>query len=92
MTHHDHTKETYEAEPNVWMRGLFMLIFAVFFGFAQTVLGVLALVQFLWMLFAKERNVALADFGESLGRWLARVAAFQTGATDEKPFPWAPWE
>jgi len=86
------SEKTYTAQPSVWMRGLFMLIFAAFFGLAETVLFVVALVQFLWMLFAKEKNKALADFGVSLGNWLAHVAAFQSGATDDKPFPWGKWE
>lgn len=85
-------QETYAPEGNIWMRGLFMVIFAVFFGLAETVLFVVALVQFLWMLFTKEKNQGLADFGQSLGRWLRRVADFQTGATDDKPFPWGNWE
>jgi hypothetical protein len=90
MSDHTPTEDTYEAPQSIWMRGLFMLIFAIFFNVAQTLLGVMALVQFFWMLFAKEKNAAIADFGESLGVWLARVAEFQTGATEVKPFPWSP--
>jgi len=88
----DESQDEYKAATSIWMRGLFMVIFAVFFGLAETVLFVIALVQFLWMLFAKEKNQALADFGVSLGLWLSQVAAFQTAATDEKPFPWGKWE
>jgi len=92
MTDTTKHEETYAPEGNVWMRGLYMLIFAVFFGLAETVLAVLAVVQFLWILFGKEKNAAIADFGKSVGRWLGRVAEFQTGSTDEKPFPWGKWE
>ncbi len=92
MSHHDEPIKTYEPAGNIWLRGLFMVIFAVFFGLAETVLFILALVQFLWMLFAKERNEGIADFGASVGKWLGHVAEFQTGATDEKPFPWGKWE
>lgn len=88
----DQSQDEVKAATSIWMRGLFMVIFAVFFGLAETVLFVIALVQFLWMLFAKEKNQALADFGGSLGVWLSQVAAFQTAATDEKPFPWGKWE
>lgn len=81
----------YERQSPIWMRGLYMIVFAIFFAIAETVLGVLALVQFFWMLFAGERNQAIADFGQSLGLWIRRVVEFQTGASEEKPFPWAPW-
>jgi len=78
-------------ENNVWLRGLWMILFAIFFGLAEAVLWLLALVQFLWMLFAKERNRPIADFGEDLADWLARITRFQTGATEERPFPFAKW-
>ena len=75
-------------DGNIWMRGLFMLILAFMFGIAEFILGAFAILQFLWMLFAKERNKFLADAGQAIGAWLHAVAQFQTGATDEKPFPW----
>lgn len=75
----------------VWMRGAQMLLFAVLFSVAETVLFVLALMQFGWMLFARERNSAIAEFGHSLGGWLAQVADFQSGASDDKPFPFRSW-
>lgn len=85
-------QESYEAPENIWMRGLYMIIFALFFGVAETLLAVMAVVQFFWMLFKREKNQAIADFGTDLGRWLRRVAEFQTGSRDEKPFPWAGWK
>ncbi len=85
-------EKTYATPSSIWMRGLYMVIFAAFFGLAETLLLVIAVVQFFWLLFRKEKNAALADFGVSLGKWLARVAGFQSGATDDKPFPWGKWE
>lgn len=76
---------------NVWMRGLWMVVLAIFFGFAEALLLLLALVQFLWMLLGKEKNRPIADFGGDLSDWLARVARFQTGATEDRPFPFAKW-
>ncbi len=81
----------FKAPEGIWMRGLMMLILAFMFALAETVLAVVAVVQFLWMLFAKEKNALLADFGVDLGNWLAAVARFQSGATEDKPFPWAKW-
>lgn len=84
------TDEGFENK-NVWMRGLWMVVLAIFFGFAEALLLLLALVQFLWMLFGKEKNRPIADFGADLSDWLARVARFQTGETDDRPFPFAKW-
>jgi len=81
----------FDPPKGIWMRGLMMLILALMFALAETILGVIAVVQFLWMLFTKEKNPLLRDFGGDLGEWMAAVARFQSGATDDKPFPWAKW-
>lgn len=75
----------------IWLRGLWMIVLAVLFGIAETVLAVVAVIQFFWMLLAGEKNRFIADFGKDLSTWLAKVALFQTGASEEKPFPWAKW-
>jgi len=79
------------SRNQLWMRGLWMLVFAVLFELAKTVLLVVALVQFFWMLFTGERNAGLIDFGKDMGKWQRDVALFQSGASDDKPFPWAKW-
>ena len=80
--------EEKEYDKQIWLRGLWMLLFAMLFSLAGTILGVTAVIQFLWMLFAKKTNPLLADFGNDLGKWLHDVALFQSGATEQKPFPW----
>ncbi|MDH5529851.1 MAG: DUF4389 domain-containing protein [Paracoccaceae bacterium] len=75
----------------VWMRGLNMLILAIMMSFAGTLLGIAALLQFGWLLFAGHRNEHLSSFGAELGNWLRKAAHFQTVVTEEKPFPWTPW-
>ena len=81
-----------ERRNNIWMRGLFMLIFAALFAVAETVLLVVTVIQFFWMLFAKEKHEGLAGFGVSLSHWISATVRFQTAASEEKPFPWAKWE
>ena len=76
---------------DVWKRGLFMLLFMVAFGVGQVLLNLLALLQFLWLLFAKESNQFLLRFGKSLSSWFSDAARFLSCATDEKPFPWKDW-
>ncbi|MFO8005131.1 DUF4389 domain-containing protein [Thioalkalivibrio sp.] len=75
----------------LWLHGLIMLVLVLLVNLAQTVLGISAILQFLWMLFAKERNAAIARFGQGLAHWLAVTARFLTGESDERPFPWTPW-
>jgi hypothetical protein len=83
--------ETTPTTRDVWMRGLFMLLFMIAFAIGQMLLNVMALAQFLWLLISRERNALLAGFGASLATWLAEIGGFLTCATDDKPFPWRPW-
>ena len=76
---------------SVWLRGLFMLLFMIGFGVGQWLLYVLAVVQFLWLLFAREPNQFLVRFGGTLTAWLSEVGRFLSCASDDKPFPWRPW-
>ena len=76
---------------DVWMRGLFMLLFMIAFGFGVWVLNFIAIVQFIWLLFSREHNLHVARFGTSLLAWLAEVGRFLVCATDDKPFPWRTW-
>ena len=66
-----------------------IIVFFILFAIAETVLFVLAIIQFFWMLFnTGRRSDAIADFGKRLGTWLQEVALFQTAQSDKRPFPW----
>jgi hypothetical protein len=84
-------KEHSADRSSTWKRGLFMLLFAVAFGVGQSLLILLAFVQFLWLVFAGEPNQFLVRFGSSLSVWFADAARFLGCATDEMPFPWKRW-
>jgi hypothetical protein len=79
------------AKSEVWKRGLIMLVFMFAFGVGQSILYLTTVAQFFWLLFAKESNKLLVEFGKSLALWLAHTAKFLCCATDEKPFPWLAW-
>jgi hypothetical protein len=84
-------QEASTTTQGVWKRGLLMLLLAIAFGIAQILLNMLAVVQFLWLLFANGPNQFVLRFGASLSVWLADVARFLSCASDEKPFPWKEW-
>ena len=71
------------------MRLLYMILIAIMISVAQTVLGVVTVIQFVVMLINKgEPNERLAEFGTDLGIWIAKAARFQTAASEVKPWPW----
>ena len=87
----DAAPEAKRDRKSIWIRGGFMLFFLLAFSIAQTLLVVLAVIQFLSLLLAGRANAFLADFGRSLGTWLQQMVAFEAGVTEDMPFPWAPW-
>jgi hypothetical protein len=68
-----------------------MLLFMIGFMFGVWILNLLAIVQFIWLLVAREPNQFIARFGSSLSMWLAEIGRFLTCATDDWPFPWRQW-
>ena len=74
-----------------WVRALYMIFFIFAFGAGQTILGMVAVVQFVWLLATGAPNEVLRRFGTSLAKWFADVVRFLTCASDDKPFPWKDW-
>jgi len=74
-----------------WLRGLFIVIFAVIYSVAEVVLGAVVVFQFLATLFTGETNARLRSFGLSLGAFIYQIIAYMTFNSDEKPFPFGPW-
>jgi Domain of unknown function (DUF4389) len=74
-----------------WLRAFYLLFFMCAFAVGQTVLGLITVVQFAWLLAAGEPNHGLRRFGASLAQWFADAVRFLTCASDEKPFPWRDW-
>ncbi|MEL6573438.1 MAG: DUF4389 domain-containing protein [Pseudomonadota bacterium] len=74
---------------NLGMRLVAMIIVWVMMSMAQTLLGLMTVLQFVIMLVNKrEPNEQIAEFGHTMGMWMAKAARFQTGASEVKPWPW----
>jgi hypothetical protein len=81
--------EPKEADKLV-LRLVYMLIIWAMIQIAQTVLGAMTIIQYIILLLNKgEANEQLADFGTSLGIWIAKAARYQTAASNVKPWPWS---
>ncbi|MGB7241008.1 MAG: DUF4389 domain-containing protein [Sulfitobacter sp.] len=78
-----------DQPDNLFLRLIYMILIAFMISVAQTILGVVTVVQFVVMLVNKQQpNERLADFGTDLGIWIAKAARFQTAASNVKPWPW----
>jgi len=71
------------------LRLVYMLIIGAMISLAQTVLGAMTILQYIILLLNRgEPNEHVADFGTSLGIWIAKAARYQTAASNVKPWPW----
>jgi hypothetical protein len=76
---------------STWVRGFFMLMFALFHFVAKTVLYIIVIIQFGSILFFGKLNERLLSFGNSLATYIYKIWLFLTYNTDEKPFPFSDW-
>ena len=76
---------------SLWLRVLLMILMALAFHLAITVLGVLAVVQLVLALVAGGPNERLQHFGRNLGQYLRQIAEFEVFASELAPFPFSDW-
>ena len=74
---------------SLWMRLINMIIIGILLSFTQTILWVLAILQFVIMVFNKRVPIEqLSEFGTTMGVWMAKAVRYQTAASEVKPWPW----
>jgi hypothetical protein len=74
-----------------WVRGLYMLLFAVLYSLAELVLVAVVIFQFVSRLATGGVNKRLLDFGQQLSRYLYDMLRFFTFNSEFKPYPFNPW-
>jgi len=74
-------------DTNIWLRLLFMLVFAVVFAATRVVLVVVIAAQFLWVLFTGKRNDKLLSFGSQLATFIYQIYRYLSFNTEKRPFP-----
>jgi hypothetical protein len=79
------------SRRSIWLRLVFMIVLCVAYGVAELITFAVVVFQFLASLFAGQPNDRLARFGRNLARYFQQIIVFMTFATEEKPFPFAPW-
>lgn len=78
-------------QKSTWMRGLYMLMFAVFYSIAKIVLFAVVIFQFLFKLFSGETNPRLQKLGQSLATYIYQIIQFLTFNSDYEAYPFGAW-
>ncbi len=76
---------------NSWLRGFFMLLYAVACYVAIIVTGIVMLFQFGVVLLTGKINDRLLPLGQSLSIYIHQILLYLTYNSDEKPFPFSSW-
>jgi Domain of unknown function (DUF4389) len=82
------------SEPrteNVWLRLVFMVLFAMAFNITEFVMFVVACLQFLSKAITGRILRNGAAFGQSLATYAYDIVRFLTFRTEDMPWPFAPW-
>lgn len=79
------------TQPDVWLRLLFVILFAVLYSLAELILAAVIIMQFIVVLATGRRNERLLRLGNSLSIYAYQVWMFFTFNSDVKPYPFAEW-
>ena len=86
MTVSEHAKNV-----DTWIRGLFIIVFAVIFYVVCTVLWVLVIFQFLMKVLTGNLNENLMNFSGGLTSFAYQILRYITFQSEERPWPFSPW-
>ena len=89
MTDKDTKKNS--SSSDIWLRGGFILIFALIYGISKIVIWSLVIFQFVSLLITKETNPQLSRFSKSLSVFVYQLLQYVMFNSEEKPFPFSDW-
>ncbi len=78
-------------DVDVWIRGLFIVIFGVIFYFLYGIIWLLVIFQFLTKVVTRGLNPQLMDFSYKLTRYAMQILSYITFQSETRPFPFSPW-
>lgn len=84
------TKENLKRKAS-WIRGLYILLFALFYAVAEFVLWAIVLFQFGSQLFTSQPNARLLGFSRGLNAYIYRILQFVTYRSEQMPYPFDEW-
>ncbi len=78
-------------DKDTWLRFVYLVVFGIAFYLSILLTFAASVFQFLAKLFSGSPFSGLAEFGSNLATYQAQVTRYLTFASDDKPFPFAPF-
>lgn len=79
------------TRSETWLRGLFIVLFAIAFNLAEMLMVAVVVFQFAMTLLTGTRNPRVLQFARQLSTWLYQILLFVTFNRDERPWPFDAW-
>ncbi len=78
-------------QQSTWIRGLYMLLFSIFYTIAEVLLVAIVVFQFALKLVTGDSNEPLRRLGQSIGTYIYQIIQFLTFNNDFHPYPFGTW-
>ena len=91
MSEKQSTNDQHNSDTSIWVRLLYMILFAFLFAISETVLYVVAIIGFLFRVFNKPVESNVAAVGHNIGLYVREIAEYLSFNTEKPPFPFSSW-
>jgi hypothetical protein len=91
MTLNEEDLKNHVKDKDTWLRFIYLVVISIAFYLSIMLTFATAIFQFLARLFSGSSFTGMAEFGENLSIYHRQVTRFLTFASDERPFPFAPF-
>ena len=78
-------------QQSTWKRGLYMLLFTMFYQIAEIILFMMVLFQFFIKLLTGDTNQRLRQLGQSLATYILQIVQFLSFNSEMHPYPFGEW-
>ena len=79
------------ANRNIWVRGLYMLFYAIAYAVAEAIVALAAIFQFVHALVTGKVNQPLQTFSANLSAYILQILEYVTFNSEFLPFPFSDW-
>ena len=78
-------------DEGIWMRGVFMILFLIAYNIVEFLILLVALFQFVAVLFTGRVNETVLRLGNNLSLFALETFQYLTFNSNLRPFPFSPW-
>jgi len=78
-------------KQSTWMRGLYMLLFSIFYKIAGIVLFAIIVFQFILKVLTGDTNDRLRKLGQSISTYIYQALQFLSFNSEQHPYPFGAW-